>query len=39
MNRRLLSFTAILAIIALSCGRSPQEKKGTGTISRSHCNR
>ncbi len=31
MNRRLLSFTAILAIIALSCGRSPQEKKGSDT--------
>jgi alpha-2-macroglobulin len=33
MNRRLISFTAILAVIALSCGRGPQEKKGSDTTS------
>ncbi len=31
MNRRLLSLTALLAVIALSCGRSPQEKKSAET--------
>lgn len=31
MNRRLLSLTAMLAVIVLSCGRGPQEKKGIDT--------
>ena len=31
MNRCLLSLTAIMAVIALSCGRGPQEKKGSDT--------
>jgi len=33
MNRRLLSLTAIMAVIALSCGSGPQEKKGIETTS------
>ena len=31
MNRYLLSLTAVMAVIALSCGRGPQEKKGSDT--------
>ena len=33
MNRILLSLTAVMAVIALSCGRGPQEKKGADTTS------